>query len=172
MSSTIDAYAWMDQAECRDMDLSSHDPFDPPSGGRYQSFVDEALAICARCNVRDECLTDALQQRDVYGVKGGTTGQQREDILRAPERVKVSEQNRKKYAAQTEEQRQRHRERNRERMARARSQRPEMRAREAEQRRDRSMSKRAAEEAAREAVEVEDVPEVEARDTGVELSVA
>lgn len=82
MSSTVDAYAWMDKAICNDMDLSEHDPFDPPTGGKYQSFVDEALAICAQCPVQAECREDALRMRDTYGVKGGTTGPEREAMLK------------------------------------------------------------------------------------------
>jgi WhiB family redox-sensing transcriptional regulator len=125
VSSTIDAYQWMDQAECKDMDLSEHDPFDPPSGGRYQSFVDEALAICARCNVREECLTDALQQRDVHGVKGGKTGPERADLLAglrvpkqrdkesAPKRVDTRT-SKEKYANESAEARERRRIRARE----------------------------------------------------------
>ena len=147
MSSTIDAYAWMDQAACKDEDLSEHDPFDPPTGGKYQSYVDEALAICARCPVVDECLDDALRMGDIYGIKGGKTSTEREAILkgakvpaqRSPkksgaqrrkeqgikktpqteaEREKKIARQRSQYAAMTEEQRAAKRERNREAVAR------------------------------------------------------
>ena len=135
MSSTIDAYAWMDQAPCKDMDLSEHDPFDPPTGGRYQSVVDEALAICARCPVVDECLDDALRMGDVWGVKGGKTGPERDAILhpkkipaqRSPDKAKKTAderreeekaRNRRQYANESDEARERRRERTRERMAR------------------------------------------------------
>jgi WhiB family redox-sensing transcriptional regulator len=97
MSSTIDSYAWMDRAECRDMDLSEHDPFDPPVGkGRGGDIVREALAICGRCEVREECLSDALRQRDVYGIKGGTTGPEREAILMGRRTSKKSGAERRK----------------------------------------------------------------------------
>ena len=145
--STVDAYSWMDKAICNDMDLSEHDPFDPPTGGKYQSFVDEALAICRQCPVREACLDDALRMGDVYGVKGGKTGPERDAILnpkKVPEqrsakksgaqrrkdlgikttprteaeREKETARKRNQSASLTEEQRAAKRERNREAVAR------------------------------------------------------
>ena len=40
-----------------------------------------ALAVCARCLVRDACLERALHYGEETGIWGGTTGPQRERIL-------------------------------------------------------------------------------------------
>jgi WhiB family redox-sensing transcriptional regulator len=46
--------------------------------------VDEraALALCATCPVRDECLDYALEARERYGVWGGTTEKERRRLVR------------------------------------------------------------------------------------------
>jgi hypothetical protein len=144
VSSAIDAYAWMNQAACDGDDL---DLFYPEPGPEYQSQVEEALAICAQCEVRDACRTDAFERRDVDGIKGGMTGQERKAILtpkavpaqRSPkksgaqrrkeqgikntprteaEREKENARKRNQSASLTEEQRAAKRERNREAVAR------------------------------------------------------
>lgn len=43
----------------------------------------EAKAICARCPVQVECLEYALENREQYGVWGGTTRDERKAMLRA-----------------------------------------------------------------------------------------
>jgi WhiB family redox-sensing transcriptional regulator len=40
-----------------------------------------AKAICGHCAVRRACLTEALDNKEVYGVYGGTTGKERSDIF-------------------------------------------------------------------------------------------
>ena len=40
----------------------------------------DARAVCARCPVRAECLTDALTHDRVYGVWGGTTERERRKL--------------------------------------------------------------------------------------------
>lgn len=132
MSSRIDDYTWIDQAACQGED---EDTFYPPAGPLYDSKVAEALAICARCNVREECLTDALQMGDTYGIKGGTTGPQRalmtggagkvpaqraadewaddkakQEAEAAEQRTKRNEQTRARYAEKREENNARRRE--------------------------------------------------------------
>jgi hypothetical protein len=52
---------WRDRAACAG---SSVDFFDPQQ-------TNAALAICAGCHVRDECLTDAYDRNDRLGVRGG-----------------------------------------------------------------------------------------------------
>lgn len=46
-----------------------------------------ALALCARCVVRVECLTHALSVPERYGVWGGTTEEERAGLLRATRRA-------------------------------------------------------------------------------------
>lgn len=42
----------------------------------------EAQRLCAGCPVRDMCLTEALALREIYGFRGGTTGDERVRLLR------------------------------------------------------------------------------------------
>jgi WhiB family redox-sensing transcriptional regulator len=41
-----------------------------------------AKDVCARCDVREQCLEFALEHREVHGVWGGTSVHQRRDIRR------------------------------------------------------------------------------------------
>jgi WhiB family redox-sensing transcriptional regulator len=59
--------SWRDLAACLDVVSADYDPF----------FADNAelqagaIAICATCSVRDDCLTFAVQTGQQYGVWGG-----------------------------------------------------------------------------------------------------
>jgi len=66
---------WAAKAECRGEDPTKFFPGtdDDPS---------VALAICARCPVRQECLDYAMEARERYGIWGGTTERQRRRIVR------------------------------------------------------------------------------------------
>jgi len=66
---------WRDSVVCAQTDPEL---FFPEKGLRPR----EAKAVCARCPVRAECLTDALAQDRVYGVWGGTTERDRRRLLR------------------------------------------------------------------------------------------
>lgn len=62
---------WMDYAACQDID----DPeifFPLPSQGAAA-----AKAVCARCPVRVTCLEDALAKNNIYGFRGGMSGEAR-----------------------------------------------------------------------------------------------
>lgn len=43
-----------------------------------EHFEGEAKAICAQCNVRLECLNDAVASHEYYGVRGGLNPKERE----------------------------------------------------------------------------------------------
>ena len=43
-----------------------------------------ALRLCAMCDVREVCLTDALDRRERYGTWGGMTEGPRRALLRRP----------------------------------------------------------------------------------------
>lgn len=43
---------------------------------------DRALALCAICPVRDECLDYALESRERFGIWGGTTDKERRKLIR------------------------------------------------------------------------------------------
>ena len=70
-----DERPWVVFSACRDTDP---DVFFPVT----RDEADAALAICATCTVRAECLDYALEARERYGVWGGTTEKQRRRLLR------------------------------------------------------------------------------------------
>lgn len=62
--------AWMARAACRGMSPAR---FYPVPGDP----VDVALAVCARCPVRDACAQHATDNREIHGIWGGRTEAQR-----------------------------------------------------------------------------------------------
>lgn len=68
---------WRQQARCRGMDTETFFPLSLASTEAQRAF-----ATCAACPVRFVCLADALAVRDVHGIRGGTTGDQRAAALR------------------------------------------------------------------------------------------
>lgn len=67
---------WRDEATCRQVDAEA---FFPEAGAN----PNPARRVCAVCPVRVECLTDALNRRDIaYGVLGGLTPRERRELLR------------------------------------------------------------------------------------------
>ena len=44
-------------------------------------LYEEALAVCKRCIVTEECLTDAISNKELYGVWGGKTPPERMELL-------------------------------------------------------------------------------------------
>jgi len=62
--------AWMASAACRDAGV---EVFFPARGVRPMA----ALALCAACTVRAECLAYAMADREFQGVWGGTSERER-----------------------------------------------------------------------------------------------
>ena len=58
---------WRDQAVCRDFVTAEYDPFFADTA----DLQAEAIAICATCPVRDDCLTFAVRTGQQYGIWGG-----------------------------------------------------------------------------------------------------
>jgi WhiB family transcriptional regulator, redox-sensing transcriptional regulator len=58
---------WRDQAACRDVVTADYDPFFADTA----ELQVEAIAICASCPVRDDCLTFAVRTGQQYGIWGG-----------------------------------------------------------------------------------------------------
>jgi WhiB family redox-sensing transcriptional regulator len=75
---------WADRGSCRGSDAQFFPSAD--HHGSTSSWAEEALAVCAGCPVRDECLTHALDH-DEHGVWGGTTDRDRRRILIADGRA-------------------------------------------------------------------------------------
>jgi WhiB family redox-sensing transcriptional regulator len=66
---------WRSAAACRFADPELFFPVS--SSGLALEQEAEAKAICARCQVRPECLAFALRTRQVHGVWGGMSEQER-----------------------------------------------------------------------------------------------
>ena len=67
--------SWTARAACEGVDTELFYPVAPEQEA-------EALAICATCPVRAQCLDAALRDREQYGIWGGTTPEQRRRISR------------------------------------------------------------------------------------------
>ncbi len=67
-------YEWVSQARCASQD----------SDGLFEQgpVQREARHVCAECPVRLECLSDALDKRENFGVWGGLTERERRAILK------------------------------------------------------------------------------------------
>jgi WhiB family transcriptional regulator, redox-sensing transcriptional regulator len=50
---------------------------------RRRRRENEAKAICAGCPRRDDCLAEAMRNRERHGVWGGTTPEERRELARA-----------------------------------------------------------------------------------------
>ena len=61
------ARSWRDLAACLDVVSADYDPFFADSA----QLQAEAIAICATCPVRDDCLTFAVRTGQQYGIWGG-----------------------------------------------------------------------------------------------------
>jgi WhiB family redox-sensing transcriptional regulator len=61
------ARSWRDLAACLDVVSADYDPFFADSA----ELQAEAIAICATCPVRDDCLTFAVRTGQQYGIWGG-----------------------------------------------------------------------------------------------------
>lgn len=76
--------AWQDAALCAQIDP---DLFYPEKGGSTA----DAKGICRSCDVRAECLQDALDNRDEFGIWGGKSARERRTLL-TPRFPKPSEE--------------------------------------------------------------------------------
>jgi WhiB family transcriptional regulator, redox-sensing transcriptional regulator len=61
---------------------------EPPQAWRKRQR--KALAVCQACVLIDWCRFEALSMRDVNGVRGGLTGQQRRKLVAGQENAQVS----------------------------------------------------------------------------------
>lgn len=51
----------------------------------------KALEICERCPVRAECLEQAIQDEEEFGIWGGMTSEQRRALIRRKRRMQMME---------------------------------------------------------------------------------
>lgn len=68
---------WMADAACRGLDPDLFVPVERQGPGGDNRHG-KALAVCAECPVRSDCLEYAITNRETFGVWGGTTPKQRE----------------------------------------------------------------------------------------------
>jgi len=72
---------WKPMAACSSADPDLFFPVSPAASNPVQ--VAEAKAICARCLVRRECLDFAIQTRQMHGIWGGMTEEERYPAVKA-----------------------------------------------------------------------------------------
>ena len=85
-----DRWEWQLQGLCRS---ASPSQFFHPDGERGPRRIERdrrAQAICARCPVIAPCAAHALRVREVYGVWGGLTEDDREAIFQAEAEAAVA----------------------------------------------------------------------------------
>lgn len=75
----IDPQPWADQAACASTDPELFYAPDHPGAGAYRS----AKRICANCPVKTECLADAMERVEQWGVWGGLAPDERLALRRA-----------------------------------------------------------------------------------------
>ena len=77
-----DFWDWQLLAECRGMDSEIFFHPEGQRGDARQRREEQAKAICATCPVLQQCREHALKVREPYGVWGGLTEDERDEILR------------------------------------------------------------------------------------------
>ncbi|MFE7461778.1 WhiB family transcriptional regulator [Nocardiopsis terrae] len=84
------SWAWADAAECKGEDLELfYGPGEseaPEQTEERQARERVALEVCQECEVRPQCLEEALEHTVQYGVWGGMTEEERTELRRQHER--------------------------------------------------------------------------------------
>jgi WhiB family redox-sensing transcriptional regulator len=68
---------WRQRAKCAGLDTELFYP-EPATGAAKRA----AKAVCARCDVKLECLLDALATSEQFGIRGGLTARERRTMTR------------------------------------------------------------------------------------------
>lgn len=79
----IDDRPWLSMAKCKTENIVDRDRFFELKGG---VLAMQAIKICRKCEVKQECLDFALKQpscADQYGIMGGTTQAERRAMRQA-----------------------------------------------------------------------------------------
>ena len=78
---------WVNRAACVGVSPETFSSEDlPTSGSARRSTTAAAKAVCAACPVCSECLRYAIDHRVEYGVWGGFTGAERQQLARTVRR--------------------------------------------------------------------------------------
>lgn len=68
-------FPWLDQALCREVDPEI---FYPEKGGSTK----EAKRVCGECAVAGLCLSDALDRKEMHGIRGGLSAEERKKLIK------------------------------------------------------------------------------------------
>jgi WhiB family redox-sensing transcriptional regulator len=75
-------YEWQMQGTCRTADPEAFFPAEATRGRNRASIEARAKAMCAQCPVIELCLQHAMRVREPYGVWGGLTAEERNQLQR------------------------------------------------------------------------------------------
>jgi WhiB family transcriptional regulator, redox-sensing transcriptional regulator len=78
----LSSYEWQMQGTCRTADPEAFFPAEASRGRNRASIENRAKAMCAQCPVIEECLDHAMRVREPYGVWGGLTAEERNQLQR------------------------------------------------------------------------------------------
>ncbi len=79
----IEVYEWQHEGACVGLDSAVFFSPDAERGAAKQMREQGAKAVCASCPVIDSCREHALAAREPYGVWGGLTVDEREQLWRS-----------------------------------------------------------------------------------------
>lgn len=85
-----DLWDWQLQGDCRSADPTLFFHPEGERGPSRRNRANGAKAVCASCPVIDACRAHALAVREPYGVWGGLTEEEREDIYLASKRLALA----------------------------------------------------------------------------------
>ena len=77
----MDLWEWQFEGACRDADENLFFHPEGERGPRRANREASAKAVCASCPVMLQCRSHALAAREPYGVWGGLSEHEREDII-------------------------------------------------------------------------------------------
>ena len=87
---TTETWNWQLNGACRDMDSSLFFHPDRERGGPRSRRESRAKEVCRGCAVIEQCRTHALAVQEPYGVWGGLTPAERNEIVRLEAAVERS----------------------------------------------------------------------------------
>lgn len=77
----MESYDWQYEGACRKVDPDAFFSPEAERGMRRQRREEAAKALCARCPVIDQCREHALSVQEPYGVWGGLSESERQQLL-------------------------------------------------------------------------------------------
>ncbi|MCM3660761.1 WhiB family transcriptional regulator [Georgenia satyanarayanai] len=80
----MDLWEWQYQGKCREADPNLFFHPEGERGGTRRRRDEAAKAVCAECPVIQQCREHALKVREPYGVWGGLSEDDRQQILSTP----------------------------------------------------------------------------------------